>query len=208
MPKKKGKRYPLAIYTRMVDRWWPLVFFLGLAVLALAWPFYQDLYTRLTDPLRWMSLAGLGTLLIVISLIMLVLRKSAFVQPYSDYFVLATPFLRLRVSYRRVLRITNTSAAALFPLRTLSGLRRDIIAPLLSLTAVVIELSALPLPRAVLSLFLSPFFFKDKTPHIVILVENWMGFSTELESLRVGRDTGPAHLHRSTESILTRLPRK
>lgn len=206
---RAGKRYPLAIYTRMLDRWWPAIFCLGLALMALAWPFYQDLYGRLTEPWRWMTLAGLGIALILVSLLMLVLRKSAYVQAFSDHFLLATPFLRLNVSYRRVQRITIASVPALFPARSLPGLQRDIIAPLLSLTAVVIELNALPLPRPVLGLFLSPFFFKDKTPHFVILVDKWMNFSTELESLRLGRGTHvPAHPHQQPESILTNLPRK
>jgi hypothetical protein len=206
---KAGKRYPLAIYTRMLDRWWPPLLLMGLAVGGLAWPFYQDVYGRLTQPWRWMSLVGLGALLTLVSLLMLILRKSAYVQPFRDHFRLATPLLRLNVSYRRVTRITSASAATLFPLRRMSGLQRDIIGPLLSLTAVVIELNAWPLPRAALNLFLSPFFFKDKTPHFVILVEKWMSFSTELESLRSGRETRPPAIpEQSTESILTRLPRK
>jgi hypothetical protein len=206
---KAGKRYPLAIYTRMLDRWWPPLFFMGLALMAVAWPFYQDLYGRLTSPWRWMSLAGLGALLIFVSLLMLILRKSAYVQAFRDYFRLATPFLRLNVSYRRVTRVSSASAATLFPLRRMSGLQRDIIGPLLSLTAVVIELNGWPLPRPTLNLFLSPFFFKDKTPHFVILVEKWMSFSTELESMRSGRETRPPAIpEQSSQSILTRLPRK
>ena len=58
--KRAGKRYPLLMYTRMLDRWWPALFFLGLALLALAWPFYRDLYARLTQPWRWTTFAGLG----------------------------------------------------------------------------------------------------------------------------------------------------
>ena len=38
---KGGHRYPLVIYTRMIDRWWPIIFGLGLAMLGLAWAFYN-----------------------------------------------------------------------------------------------------------------------------------------------------------------------
>ena len=204
---KAGKRYPLLVYTRMLDRWWPALFFLGLALLALAWPFYSDLYTRLTSPWRWTALAGLGVVVIFVSLVMLVLRKSAYVQPFGDHFRLVTPFLRMNVSYRRIRRTATANMSALFPPKGMSGLKRDILEPLLKQTAVVIELNAYPIPRSTLRLFLSPFFFKDQTPHLVVLVRDWMGFSTELESLRVSGNE-PARVRQINQSILSQLPRK
>lgn len=205
--KRGGRRYPLLLYTRMLDRWWPALFFIGLGMFALAWPFYSDLYTRLTEPWCWMTLAGVGGMVIAASLLMLVLRSSAYVQPLPDRLRLVTPFLRMSISYRRIQRTTITAMATLFPPGKLSGLNRDILEPLFSRTALVIDLSALPIPAATLRLFLSPFFFKDKTPHIVILVRDWMRFSTELHSMRTGT-AAPEILPRSPSSILSRLPEK
>lgn len=182
--RRRGRRYPLLLYTRMLDRWWPALFLIGLGTASLAWPFYSDLYTRLTEPWRWMTMAGTGGLVAAASLLMLLMRSSAFVQPFQDHLLLVTPFLRMRISYRRFKQTTTTVMGTLFPPRRLRGLRRDILEPLFGETAVVIDLNALPLPRSVLRLFLSPFFFKDETPHIVILVRDWMRFSTELESMR------------------------
>ncbi len=205
---KAGKRYPLLFYTRMMDRWWPPIFLIGLGVLALTWWQYQDLYTRLTQPWLWMTLAGAGGLCILAALLMLVLRKSAFVRAYGDHFLLATPFLRMNVSYRRVRRTTAVSMAVLYPPAKMSFLRRDTLAPLLKLTAIVIDLTSLPMPRSALRLFLSPFFFKDNTPHLVILVQNWMAFSSELESMRVSGNAPETTQRRSQSSILSQLPRK
>ncbi len=204
---KAGKKFSLLIYTRMMDRWWPAIFFIGLAVVALAWPFYSNPYTRLTEPWRWETLAGLGALVILISLLMLILRKSAYVQPFSDHFRLVTPFLRMKVSYRRIQRSTSASMSTLFPPAQMSGLKRDIVEPLWKYTAVVVELNALPLSRSALRLFLSPFFFKDQTPHLVILVKDWMAFSTQVESLRVGGNA-PAQARQKNRSILHGLPGK
>ncbi len=205
---KAGKRYPLLLYTRMMDRWWPPIFLIGLALLALTWWQYQDLYTRLTQPWLWMTLAGAGGLCILAALLMLVLRKGAFVRAYGDHFLLATPFLRMNVSYRRVRRTTAVSMAVLYPPAKMSFLRRDTLAPLLKLTAIVIDLTSLPMPRSALRLFLSPFFFKDNTPHLVILVQNWMAFSSELESMRVSGNSPETTQRRSQSSILSQLPRK
>ncbi len=182
---KAGKRHPLLLYTRMMDRWWPPIFLIGLCMLALGWWRYQDLYTRLTQPWQWMALAGAGALCVLASFLLLLLRKSAYVRAYGDHFLLATPFLRMNVSYRRILRTTTVSMGALFPTRRMSSLRREAIEPLLRRTALVVDLNAMPMPRGALRLFLSPFFFKDNTPHLVILVQDWMSFSNELESMRV-----------------------
>jgi hypothetical protein len=206
--KRKGRRYPLLLYTRMLDRWWPALLLLGLALAALAWSFYSDLYGRLTQPWRWTMLAGLGATVILVSLLMLAFRKSAYVQPFGSYLRLVTPFLRLNISYRRVRGTTSTGMAMLFPLQRLSGLQRDAIRPLLSRTAVVIDMSTLPLPIQTLKLFLSPFFFKDRTPHLVILVDDWMGFSTELESLRRGIAEPAVPSTKVPSSILGQLPRQ
>jgi hypothetical protein len=206
--KRLGKRYPLVLYTRMMDRWWPALFCIGSALGATAWPFYSDMYTRLTQPWRWITLATTGGVVILSSMVLLALRKSAYVQPFGEYLRLVTPFLRLNISYRRIQKTTSAGMATLFPPKTLRGAKREIAQPLLNRTAVVIDFSALPVPASTLRMFLSPFFFKDSSPHLVILVDNWMGFSTELESLRTGGDAAPPATERVAPSILARLPRK
>ena len=206
--KRAPKRYPLLIYTRMLDRWWPALLLIGLGMLALAWSFYSDLYVRLTERWRWMTLAGVGVLVVGCALLMLLLRRSAHAQAFSDHLRLVTPFLRLKISYRRILRVNTAALPTLFPPHSLRGFKRDILEPLFGQTAVVIDLHALPMPRATLRLFLSPFFFKDTTPHLVILVKDWMGFSTELESRRTGTAAPEPVRKRGPTSILSNLPEK
>lgn len=205
---KPGKKYPLLIYTRMMDRWWPPLLLIGVATLSLAWWLYSDVYRRLTAPWQWMGMAGAGGLCVLGALVMLLFRNGAFVRPYADHLLVATPLLRLNISYRRIRRTNTAAMSMLFPPARLRGLQREAIAPLLRGTAVIVELNALPMPRAALRLFLSPFFFKDQTPHIVLLVKNWMGFSTELESMRVSGGEGPVDAGRSSSSILSQLPRR
>jgi hypothetical protein len=74
------------------------------------------------------------------------------------------------------------------------------------MTAIKIELNGFPLPPSVLRFFLSPFFFQDRTPHFIILVNDWMGFSSELESMRSSGNMPEQRI--SDQSILSRLPRK
>jgi hypothetical protein len=203
---KAGRRYPLVIYTRMLDRWWPATLTLSLALFATAWGASRTLQGQ-AAPLAITATTGLGGLAFVVTLFLFIIRKTAYVQPFGTYLRLATPFLRINISYRRFRSSTTSEMRMLFPPKSISSWRREIITPLSGMTAIVINLNGYPVPPVLLRLFLSPFFFKDKTPHLVILVKDWLRFSTELESMRLGRGQ-EAKARPRDHSILSRLPRE
>lgn len=201
--KKGGRRYSLVLYTRMMSMWWTIVFAIGVALLGLAWALYSWGY----EDWRWMTFAGIGGLGVFLGLLIFLLRKSAYVQPFSDHLRLATPFLRMNISYKRFIRAAPANMGSLFPPKGVSSWQRDIIQPLAKMTAIVIDVKALPMSQSILKLFLSPLFFKDKGPHIVILVDDWMRFSAEMDSLRHGAVTSAPQGRRDI-SILSKLPKK
>jgi len=201
---KGGRRYPLVIYTRMIDRWWPIIFGLGLAILCLAWAIYAWGF----EDWRWLVFASIGGLCVFFGVILLLTRKTAYIRPFDDHFRLVTPFLRLNISYRRVLRATSVNYGSLFPPDSISKWKVDVIQPIAKMTAIVIELRAYPMSPSVLRAFLSPLFFKDKTAHFVILVDDWMKLSSELESMRTGAGPSSAPQQKRDNSILSRLPNK
>jgi hypothetical protein len=203
---KAGRRYPLVLYTRMLDRWWPATLLLSLALFAVAWGVSRTPDGQ-SQPFLVDTTVGLGGLVFIFTLFLLIIRKAAYVQPFRTYLRLVTPFLRINISYKRFRGSTTTEMRALFPPRSISGWRREIIAPLSGMTAIVINLNGYPVSPVLLRLFLSPFFFKDKTPHIVLLVKDWLRFSTELESMRLGRGEEDKARPRDN-SILSRLPRE
>jgi hypothetical protein len=204
----RGRKYPLIVYQHMLNRWWPAMIAMGLGMFALA-------YSEYIDPLaqfiawRWQLFAGVGSLAILVGLFFIIIKRFAYVQVFPSYLKLVTPFMRVNISYKRIVRTTTTEMRHLFPPRSLSGWVQDIFAPLASLTAMVIELNSYPISPAVMRMFLSRFFFKDKTPHIVILVNDWMLFSAELESKRSDTNPNPANRQKRTrDSLLSRLPQK
>ena len=201
--KKGGRKYPLVIFTTMLSRWWTVVFTLGLAMLGLAWALRSWGF----ESWRWMVFGGLGIGFVFIGLLMFLMRKSAYVQPFTDHLRLVTPFLRLNISYKRFTRTSTASMGALFPPKNVGRAMAEIVEPLAKMSAIVIEVKALPMKQSSLRMFLSPLFFKDKSPHIVILVEDWMRFSAEMDSWRHGGEIAtPAH--RRDISILSKLPKK
>ncbi|MBO9367186.1 MAG: hypothetical protein J7555_00335 [Chloroflexi bacterium] len=181
--KREGNRYPLLIYTRMLDRWWPATLFLAVALFVLAWGI-SDHPAFKNETLGRMALWFAGGLALLVTLILWGLRSAAYVQPRAESVRIATPFLRFDISYKRVRRVISSEMHVIFPLGRLSAWNREILEPLMHKTAIILELNSWPLSPRLLRLFLSPFFFRDQTPHFVLLVENWMRLSTELESFR------------------------
>ena len=202
---KGGRRYPLVIYTVMIDRWRPVFFTLGLAMLGITWA----LYSRNTVQWRWLTMGSVSVFMIFVSIMLTLMRKSAYIQPFQDYFKLVTPFLRLNISYKRVRRASSANFGALFPKNSVTKWQAEIIEPLAKMTAIVIELNGFPMKQSSLKLFLSPLFFKDKTPHFVILINDWMQFSSELDSWKTGLKAPAApQKKRDSSPILSRLPPK
>ena len=199
---RAGRRYSLLMYTRMMDRWWPAMVVLGLSLFVLAW----EVRSYFPEPdmiWRWQSLGGLGAVALLFGFFFLILRKAAYVRPYSDHLRMVTPFLRLNISYKRIRRSTSATMAGIFPPSAVKGMRREILEPLAARTAILLDLNGMPVSQSMLRLFLSPFFFKVQTPHIVLLVADWMRFRAELESPLAGGEVGAPR--RANRSILSRL---
>lgn len=212
MARRSGKKYPLVVYRLLLSRWWTPMLAIGLVMLILAY----DEYTKLGQiiPWRWMLPAAVGILGVFVGILFFVFRYLAYAQPCPDHLKLVTPFLRLNISYKRIVRTTTTEMRLLFNFKPKGlGAWLDILGlnerdmPLATKTALVVDLKSYPISRNVLEFFLSRFFFKDKTPHLVILVDDWMRFSSEMESMRTGVDPQPAS-RKPSNSILSRLSQK
>ena len=204
---RAGHKYPLIVYRHLVNRWWPAMIAIGLGMFALAYSEYIEPMGQFL-PWRWQLFAAIGGLSILVGIFFWVIRYFAYVQPYPTYLKLVTPFIRINISYKRIKKTTATEMRHLFSYKSMSGWVRDIFSPLANNTAVIIELNGYPISPVLLRLFLSRFFFKDKTPHFVILVKDWMRFSSELDSMRSGIDPNPPAQRRSRDSLLSRLPGK
>jgi hypothetical protein len=204
---RAGHKYPLIVYRHMLNRWWPAMIAIGLGMFALAYSEYIEPLGKFL-PWRWQLFASVGALAIFVGIFFWIARYVAYVQPLPNSLKLVTPFMRLNISYKRLKKTTATEMRYLFSYKSMSGWVRDIFSPLANKTALVIDLNGYPISPFLLRLFLSRFFFKDKTPHLVILVQDWMHFSAELESMRSGVDPNPPTPKRSKNSILSRLPRE
>jgi hypothetical protein len=203
-----GHKFPLVVYKHLVSRWWFSMIAIGLGMFWLAYQEYTDPIYRYI-PWRWQLFSAVGVLAILVGIFFLVIRQIAYIQPFPGYVKLVTPFMRVNISYKRIHKTTVSEMKLLFPPKEMSGWMKDIFAPLASQTAIVLELKSYPISPVLLRMFLSRFFFKDKTPHFVILVKDWMRLSSEMESFRSGDDPNPRPARkRTSDSILSKLPKK
>lgn len=198
--KRQGRRYRLVLYRRMLDHWWHRVAALGAALFALA----VGLQMWNVEMWRWRSLGALGVMALLAALSLFVIRNMAYVQARNDHVLLATPLFRTKISYKRILRVSTAVMYAVFPEAAVPARRRRVLRPVSQMTAVILELTGLPFPPSVFRLFLSPFFFRPNAPNqLVVLVSDWMRFSAEVESLRVG-GVGPWEQQRRDEQTRPR----
>jgi hypothetical protein len=181
--RKSGNRYPLLLYRRVMSRLWPSAMILGLLLLVVwGWEWF------FTTPLLedgdniWLAVAGLVSL--AFALFAFVGRSMAYVQPNRDHLRLVTPFLRMNISYRRLRNSRPAVFTQLFPPNEASWAQRNLLAPFYGKTAVVVELTAYPMNPRLMRLFLAPQMFSPRSKGLVMLVPDWMAFSTELESFR------------------------
>jgi hypothetical protein len=187
---RSGRRHHLILYSYLLNRWWRATLGIGLVLLALAgglgWlptllPQYH--FVEIADWVLWF-VGGAGLFALLLTILMATIRKSAYIQPFDTHLRLITPFLRLNISYRRILQASSAEMGRLFPPGQFKGRKRALLRPLASKTAIVLVMNGWPLPRWALNLFLSPFFFPDKTSRLALLVPDWILFSNEMESFR------------------------
>jgi len=205
---RRGTKFPLIVYQHMLSRWWTPMVAIGLGLFALAYLEYQKPISQFIA-WRWQLFAIVGGLAIFTGIFFLIIKQFAYIQPFPDHVKFVTPFLRMNISYKRINRTVTTEMSQLFSFKSMSGWVQEIFSPLAGKTALVIELKGYPISPTILRLFLSRFFFKDKTPHLVILVKDWMKLSTEMDSMKSGdgENFGPPR-KRQTNSILSKLPSK
>jgi len=203
-----GTKFPLVVYQHLLNRWWTPMIALGLGMFGIAYGQYMEPLGPFL-PMSWIPLVAIGALAIMVGIFFLIIRQIAYVQAFPGYLKFVTPFLRLNISYKRIHKTTTAEMRQLFPPKSMSGWMRDIFSPLASQTALIIELKSFPVSPVILKMFLSRFFFKDKTPHFVILVKDWMKFSSELDSMKSGIDPNPPRERKpQSNSILSKLSKK
>ncbi len=185
----RGNRHRLVVYSLTVDPWWRLLLSIGvvLAITAVCLdyiPYFQPARQANNIPdTTVLFIGGTAVFCLLMAFFLASIRYFAYVQPWSDHLRLVTPFLRLKISYRRIHQAVIVQFERLYP-PPYKRSEQNFCHRLSGYTAIVLVLKGFPLSRFALRMFLSPYFFPDQTSRLALLVPDWIKFSNELESFR------------------------
>jgi hypothetical protein len=176
-----GRRHPNRFYRRTTRRLASRAALLGIVLtVAYGLTYFSEIAQIPPEREVWLLLGAAGAF--GVTLLAWLGGRMAYFQPRRDHLRLVTPFLQLRIAYRRISSVHPALLRQLFPPEGGSWSQRAYLEPFYQETVVVIELDSYPLSRAALRLFLPPVMFSPHGAGLVILVPDWMGFSTELDS--------------------------
>jgi len=181
--RKSGSINSLLFYRRSLDRIWKSTLLLGLILAAAGkWDLLNksNLFGISSDV--WVLVAAIFSL--VLCLLAFFARYMAYVQVRSSYLNVVTPFLRFRISFRRIRSVHPILIRQLFPKEEASWAQRSFLGPFYGKTALILELVGYPLNPTLLKLFLPKEMFSPSAVGLVLMVPDWMKFSTEFDSLR------------------------
>lgn len=182
MTKKAGTRHSLLFYRRTMDRVFSSSSFVAIVLLVLlAWSELQPPGPLGEKNVVWLTAGFLVTLLI--SLFAFISRWMAYTQAHNDHLRIVTPFLNLKISYRRIRRIHPTLVQQVFSKESARWAETSFLEPFYGKTALIIEVNSYPMSPMLLRFFLPRFIFSPLSSGFVLLVPDWMKFSTEIDSL-------------------------
>jgi hypothetical protein len=181
-PARKGTRHPLLMYRRMMDRVWKYTLVLGIVLAAAArWPLLRERDIFGWSSNIWITVTAL--LSFIICGFAFFTRFMAYVQARESALMLYTPFLRLKISYRRIRSVHPVLLQQLFPPDKSSWAQQNFLEPFYGLTALVVDLRGYPMDPVLLRLFLPGQMFSPRSTGFVLMVKDWMKLSTEFDSL-------------------------
>ena len=193
----RGDRFRLVIYGRMWQRWALPCALTIPASFALWW--FAPRIPILHAPYRALALVP-ASVAIVILVYAYLARQLAWVQCRPGHVRIQTLLYPLAVSYGRVRGIRPRLFAEVFNPAEEEPARRDWLRPYWRRTALAVQLSEYPLSGAWLRLWLSPYLFNPDGAGFVLLVEDWMALSRQIDESRVAWEMRRTQRRQPTQS--------
>lgn len=181
--KRRGDRFPLLVYVPARRRWGSLGLLLFALSLLLWTTAPRVLPTEIVAdpilrhlPLLMVLVGGALTIYGVLT------RISAYVQCFPDHLRIQTPIMPVFVGYQRIVGTRPVQLAKHLDPEKEKRARRNWPARYWTMTAVAVDLKSLPLSERWLRLWLDPYLINRETAGFIILVEDWLTFSQQLNS--------------------------
>lgn len=193
---KSAQRFPLLVYQRELGPIRRQGLLIGLTCAVLAGVVSVGWVPGPAD-LLMVALIALGLAAVLGFLLFLyawVGARSAYVQCLPSHLRLNTPLYRLALSYTRIYTLRPVKAGTLLT----QARQRKLLAPYLGQTCVAVDLKSLPLPRQWLRWLIHPALFPNDSLTLMLLVDDWMTLSNEIEGARAEWRNRQAQKHKES----------
>lgn len=177
-----GQRHVLLMYHHAMNRLWKVSLLLGLTF-ALVWWRTSIERVLAIQPSREVWIFVGAVVSVSFGMFALITKNMCYIQAFPSHVRLVTPFLRLKISYRRLRKVHPIEFHKTYPPDELKWAERKFLTPFFGKTAVALELNDYPLSPVLLRLFLPAKIFHPRMIGFVFVVENWITLSTEMDSL-------------------------
>ncbi|MCP4360285.1 MAG: hypothetical protein GY796_19940 [Chloroflexi bacterium] len=176
------KTHKLLLYEFASKRMRNKLLLLWLVLLALA--LFDLLITPVLGSLWFVLWLAILLLMLVWVYYAFLMRRAAFIVT-PNYLLLQVPFKSVKISYGRVSSITSSHMAQHYNLKQLKGQDRFLVKPLYEYVCGFIELNSLPKAlRKERRLWFSPYLFSPRLSGMLLVVDNWMQLSRDVEVAR------------------------
>lgn len=181
-PKTAGKRHPLIVYRRMMTRILRAAVLLDIALWVV---YYQARLGRVLAffPPRDLILLFCAAIGLVVVMLVMIARLRGFVQARMGYIVIVTGILTLKISYRRVSSARPVDFGQLYSPAGMNWADKNFLQPYFGKTILAIITKGYPVSPRVLRLFFPKFFIHPKDTGFLLIIEDWMALSTEIDQL-------------------------
>ncbi len=177
----RGNRFRLLIYERMWQRWaWPCILIIP-ASIALWW--YAPLIPIISARFSLLALVPAVVSLVILIYAQLA-KRTACVQCRPKHLRIQTPLYPLVISYSRIKIVRPSTFHQVFDPAKEKVARQRWLMPYWRKTALVVEISKYPFSKTWLRLWFSPYLLAPNTTGFVLLVEDWMALSRQLDTFR------------------------
>lgn len=178
MASKPGKRHRLLLYARLFAMLrWPALL---ITVLCAGLWWFAPRLPMLASDLAQAGLAIIALSCGVLFLYALVGPALSYVQCRPNHLRVSTPLFRLAISYSRII----TTRPIQFLPGKLPFSQQRLVEPFIGHNAVLVDLSAYPIPEAWLRLWFNQFMFHPHARGLVLHVAEWMTVSRDIDSYR------------------------
>jgi hypothetical protein len=181
MRSKPGKKHRIIFITHSLNRVWRNLLFADV-VIWIVWfwapysgsPYFMPPYDQ--------YLFYAGTILFGLMVLAFLFRKSGYVQAKTNHVLLRVPIFRLRIPFDYIENVRMASFREIYKGVNLNWAARRFLKPYFRETVATLPLKQFPLAPGLLRIFIPSYLFLPKDTGFLLLIKDYIGFNTEVDS--------------------------